>query len=372
MSSFNYQKKVEHEAEACKAVQKGDFQKAFFHTTEAARYAFALAEQCDGILRQAYIKNGNELLDVAEKNIKPKLSNAQNKVVSNGAEKNSDSKIQAIERPKFRLDDVAGMEDVKDQIRLRMIEPLKRPEEAKKHGLGVGGGILLYGPPGTGKTFIAKAVAGELGLPFYPITAADVFGKFVGDSEGNIRAIFAEARKNPLSIIFVDELETIFRKRDANVHETTQKVISVLLQELDGVDSQSKNPILVIGATNTPWMVDEAFLRSRRFDVKAYVGLPDYAARKKIIENSVKTVEYPVDQDAIEYLTEATEGFCGADISGLFESVRQAAFDRKLNHYTKDLFVEAREKAVPSCNAEISQKIAEWEESFGLTREKKK
>ena len=356
MSSFNYQKKVEHEAEACKAVQKGDFQKAFFHTTEAARYAFALAEQCDGILRQAYVKNGNELLDVAEKNIKPKLSNAQNKVVSNGAEKNSDSKIQAIERPKFRLDDVAGMEDVKDQIRLRMIEPLKRPEEAKKHGLSVGGGILLYGPPGTGKTFIAKAVAGELGLPFYPITAADVFSKFVGDSEGNIRAIFAEARKNPLSVLFFDELESIFQKNtgDTGIHETGKKVISILLQELSGIDSDNNNPILLMGATNRPWMVDEAFLRSGRFDVKAYVGLPDYAARKKIIENSVKTVEYPVDQEAIEYLTEATEGFCGADISGLFESVRQAAFDRKLNHYTKDLFVEAKKRAKSSCQKQKS------------------
>ena len=193
-------------------------------------------------------------------------------------------------------------------------------------------------------------------------------------SFSNREIVFSEARKNPLSVLFFDELESIFQKNtgDTGIHETGKKVISVLLQELSGIDSDNNNPILLMGATNRPWMVDEAFLRSGRFDVKAYVGLPDYAARKKIIENSVKTVEYPVDQDAIEYLTEATEGFCGADISGLFESVRQTAFDRNLNHYTKDLFVEAREKAVPSCNAEISQKIAEWEESFGLTREKKK
>ena len=376
MSSFNFQKKNEHEAEAAKAVQKRDYSKAFYHTNEAARYAFALAEQCDGVLRQAYIQNGNDLLDLAEKEIKPRIGKANvktpEKVSGNGEEAPAESKVQAMERPSVRLDDVAGMEDVKEQIRLRMIEPLKRPEEAKKHGIRVGGGILLYGPPGTGKTFIAKAVAGELNLPFYAITSADVFGKYVGESENNIRAIFADARKNPLSVVFIDELETIFRRRDDNVHETTQKVISVLLQELDGVNSENSNPILLMGATNNPWMVDEAFLRTNRFDVKAYVGLPDREARKKIITNSVKSIDYPVDQDAIEYLADATDGFNGADVTGILMNATQMAFDKNLDRYTKALFTEARAKAIPSCSAETSQKIAEWEESIGITRDKKK
>ncbi|MBQ3122265.1 MAG: AAA family ATPase, partial [Bacteroidaceae bacterium] len=107
----------------------------------------------------------------------------------------------------------------------------------------------LYGPPGTGKTFLARAVAGELNLPFYMITSADVFGRYVGDSEKNILRIFQEARKHKLSVIFIDEMETIFRKRTDDIHEVTQKVISVILQEMDGV-VKHKNPILLLGATN--------------------------------------------------------------------------------------------------------------------------
>ena len=372
MSNFNYQQKLKNEQEAAEALKKGDFSKAFFHTTQAAQFAFNLAQQCSGKLAQAYINNGNELLDLAEE-IKAKVKNPPKKISAEPEDKTgSDDKIKAIERPGVRLDDVAGMEEVKDQIRLRMLEPLKRPEEAKKHGLKTGGGILLYGPPGTGKTFLAKAVAGELDLPFFAITSADVFGKYVGESENNIREIFASARKHPLSVLFIDELETIFRKRDSNIHETTQKVISVLLQELDGVNSESNNPILLLGATNTPWMIDEAFMRTNRFDVRAYVGLPEYEARKKIIQNALKSVEYPVEKEAIEYLAKETEGFSGADITGIIMNIKQAAFDRKCTSYTKELFEEARSKAISSCNTELSAKIEEWEESLGIVREKKK
>ena len=376
MSTFNYQKKQEHEQAAAAALKKKDFSTAFFHTTQAAEFCFKLAQemlQQSPSIAQAYIKNGNELIDLAEE-IKAKAKNKPQKVSAEQQDNkgNAEDKIKSIERPNVCLDDVAGMDDVKDQIRLRMLEPLKRPEEAKKHGLRTGGGILLYGPPGTGKTFIAKAVAGELNLPFFAITAADIFGKYVGESENNIRDIFASARKHPLSVLFIDELETIFRKRDSNINETTQKVISVLLQELDGVDSENSNPILLLGATNTPWMIDEAFMRTNRFDVRAYVGLPDYDARKKIIQNSLKSVEYPVEAEAIEYLARETEGFSGADITGIIVSVKQAAFDKKCTSYTKELFVEARSKAISSCNAELSRKIEEWEEILGITREKKK
>ena len=107
--------------------------------------------------------------------------------------------------------------------------------------------------------------------PFYAISSADIFGKYIGESERNIKKIFRDIRKNELSVVFIDELETLFPKRTGDVHETTRKVISLLLQELDGLDD-GKNPILLIGATNVPWMVDEAFLRPGRFDVCIYIG----------------------------------------------------------------------------------------------------
>ena len=293
---FFYQKKKEHEALAEKALRNNDYAGALYHTIEAAKFTYNLAEQSDGMLRNAYLSNAQDLTGIAEK-LKEKMKTASPATVASsnaagGGEGESGGKCRIAERPNVRLDDVAGMEEAKKQLRLRVIEPLKRADEAKRHGLKVGGGMLLYGPPGTGKTFLAKAVAGELGLPFYAITSADVFGKYVGESENNIRNIFREAREAPLSVIFIDELETIFRKRTGDIHETTQKVITVILQELDGVQD-NKNPILLLGATNAPWMVDEAFLRTGRFDVLTYVGLPDQPARRKIIENSFKNVDFP-------------------------------------------------------------------------------
>ncbi len=364
MSNFNYTKKIEHESAAEAAIRHQDFNAAFLHISEAAKYTLALAGQCTGDIKNAYLQNANELMDLAEQS-KAKASITADQTQSEDG--NTVASPCLVERPSVRLDDVAGMEDVKRQIRLRMIEPLQHPEEAKKHGLKIGGGILMYGPPGTGKTFIAKAVAGELGLPFYTITPANVFGKYVGESENNIRALFAEARKNPLSVVFIDELESIFRKRTADIHETTQKVVSVILQELDGV-KDGKNPFLLMGATNAPWLIDEAFLRTGRFDVKAYVGLPDLKARLQIVRNAFKGVECPVDEDAILYLASATKNCSGADINGIAQSIRQTAFDRHLDHYTIGLFQECTKHITPSCNDETMRRIEKWEKDNEIIR----
>lgn len=370
MDSFNVDKKKEHEALAEKALRARDYAKAKYHVAQAAKFAFILADKCDGVMRAAYESNGNDLVAIAEelqakaaasdKGGSAKAGGAKNAGVADGC--------RIAERPSVRLDDVAGMQNVKDQIRLRMIEPLKHADEAKRHGLRVGGGILLYGPPGTGKTFIAKAVAGELDLPFYSITSADVFGKYVGESENNIRNLFRDARKNPLSVIFIDELETIFRKRDGQIHETTQKVITVILQELDGVND-SQNPILLLGATNTPWMIDEAFMRTGRFDVLAYVGLPDAAARKKIVQNAFKDVAFPIDMDALETLVAKTDGYSGADLKGVAQKVKQLAFDMKTERYSAELFEKALAGCAPSCKAETNERISAWERENDIRRQ---
>jgi SpoVK/Ycf46/Vps4 family AAA+-type ATPase len=250
---------------------------------------------------------------------------------------------------------------------VRVINPLREPEKAREYDIAVGGGIMLYGPPGTGKTFIARAVAGELNLPFYVITAADIFGKYVGESESNVRRLFAEARSNPFSVVFIDELETVFPKRTENIHESTRKVISILLQELDGIDN-TRNPILLIGATNTPWQVDEAFLRTGRFDLSVYVGLPDGAARKKIIVNAFKKVKKSIDQAGIELLTAGTSGFSGADLKGITTKIKQTAYRKQAETFTKEIFEECLKEYTPSCSPGISEQIAAWEKAVGITR----
>jgi SpoVK/Ycf46/Vps4 family AAA+-type ATPase len=272
-----------------------------------------------------------------------------------------EAKLKQLDIPDTKLDDVAGMEDVKEQIRLRMLLPLQQPEIAKRHGIAPGGGMLLYGPPGTGKTFIARAIAGELKIPFYAVTVADIFSKYIGESENNIRAIFEEIRKNKLSVLFIDELESIFRKRTDEIHESTRKVISILLQELDGIQTHDSQ-LLLIGATNTPQLVDEAFLRTGRLDVQIFVGLPDKNARKQILEFCFKNVKYPIPEGLIDFVAEYTESYSGADLKGLASKVKQVAFARKLNVYSEELFKECLAQTHPSPNAHILQQIKEWEQ----------
>lgn len=268
--------------------------------------------------------------------------------------------VHKVTPPSVRLADVAGMQEVKRQIRLRLIEPVRDSALAKKYGINVGGGMLLYGPPGTGKTFIAKAVAGELGLPFFAITAADVFGMYVGESERNILKIFEEVRKHPLSVVFIDELETLFPKRTDDIHETTRKVISLLLQELDGID-KAKNPILLLGATNVPWMIDEAFMRPGRFDVRVFVGLPDFDARRQMFKKAFATGSVPYTPGLIDYLAERTDGYSGADINGVMANLRQTAYERRLPAYKTDLVDEVLARTAPSGKGDILAAIREWE-----------
>ena len=287
--------------------------------------------------------------------------NRQVKLAAEGESSSPEQEVGKLEeRPTTKLADVAGMEEVKKQIRLRLIEPVKNPELAKKYGLKTGGGVLLYGPPGTGKTFIARAVAGELDLPFYMITAADVFGKYVGESEKNIRELFINARKNPLSVVFIDELEVLFGKRTENIHETTQKVISVILQELDGV-SQNKNPMLLLGATNTPWKVDEAFLRPGRFDILAFVDLPDFEARKQIVKSAFKQGNLPLEPGLIDYIAENSKRYSGADLNGVVMKMRQNAYDRKAEMYSMNMAYEILLKTTPSSTGELRRQIRQWE-----------
>ena len=146
------------------------------------------------------------------------------------------------------------------------------------------------------------------------------------------------------------------------VHEVTQKIISGILQELDGIDS-SKNPILLLGATNTPWQIDEAFLRPGRFDIHAFVGLPDAPARKQILQNAFRQSSLPQEKGLVDYIVENTSGYSGADLTGLVTAIRQQAFEDLAESYSMQTAYKIMLSQRPSSKRESLTKIREWENS---------
>jgi transitional endoplasmic reticulum ATPase len=188
------------------------------------------------------------------------------------------------DKPNIGFDDIAGLDDVKQEIRLKMIYPFSHPELAKRYGISTGGGVLLHGPPGTGKTMMAKAIAHELDATFFVVSAAEMLSKWVGEAEQNIKKLFDAAKAEDKSVIFIDEIEALVPRRKSDSSTVMQRVVPQILQELEGFDRAAHRPLLFVGATNKPWLLDDAIMRPGRFDARVYVGLPDAPARFKLLE----------------------------------------------------------------------------------------
>ena len=233
----------------------------------------------------------------------------------------------AVERPKLRFDDIAGLEDVKEEIRLKMIYPYTHAEAAERYRIRRGGGILLWGPSGAGKTMMARAVAGEIEAAFFTVKPSEIMSKWVGDSEGNIERLFKTARSHERSIVFIDEIEALVPARREQQSSVMTRLVPQILAELEGFDTADKNPLLFIGATNEPWSLDPAVLRPGRFDEKVYVGLPDFPARRKILELNLAGRPLAPDVD-LDRLADATEGHSGADVKNICEKAAADAFLR--------------------------------------------
>jgi transitional endoplasmic reticulum ATPase len=217
------------------------------------------------------------------------------------------------EKPGLKFDDVAGLEDVKQDIRLKMIYPFAHPELADRFGIRPGGGVLMYGPPGTGKTMLAKATAGEIDATFFLISPADVLSKWVGEAEQNIKKLFDAASAEERSIIFIDEIESLVPARRDEGSSVMQRVVPQILQGVEGFGKKSGRAVLLMGATNVPWQLDPAILRPGRFDEKVYIPLPDLPARRKMLDMylSKRPVDPDVDFDA---WAARLEGYSGADV----------------------------------------------------------
>ena len=305
------------------AQSAGRLDEARRHYLDAAEALFNAAKQSKGDLKAKRITQAEELLARAEAlntRAKPPVTPTPTR---NGKDKSepvnaSDDKVAewlVAERPNVRFDDVAGLEDVKEQIRLKLIYPFAHPDKAKKFGIKSGGGILLYGPPGTGKTLIARAVAGEVEAAFFSVKPSEIMSKWVGEAEQNVQKLFEMARSYPRAVIFIDEVESLVPKRRDSGSTVMQRVVPQILAELEGFE-RGGGALLFIGATNEPWSLDPAVMRPGRFDEKVYIPLPDFAARQRILEINLK--DRPLAKNVhLDDLSQLTEGFSGADVANI-------------------------------------------------------
>jgi len=270
--------------------------------------------------------------------------------------------------PETALEDVAGLNDVKDFVYQRIIAPFEDEEKAYSLGLRIGGGMLLFGPPGTGKTLIAMSIAKSIQAKFIDISPSVIVG-FPGEAERRLENIFAALDKEPRAVVFLDEAEWILCKREDQTSSVMQRITPVLLAQLSRIFKQKTKPIVVIAATNKPQMIDPAFLRPGRFDRIFYIGLPDKNARKDIIKLQLRNRAHQIEDSDILEIAEKLEGYSGAVIENIFEESAFKAFNRRESgetRITKDDIIEVIERTPKSVTPNEEKPFKEWAKERGL------
>ncbi|MET9066167.1 AAA family ATPase [Streptosporangium sandarakinum] len=251
-----------------------------------------------------------------------------------------------VERSRVTFADVAGMEGVKEALRMKLLLPAQQPELFAAYGKRAGGGVLLYGPPGAGKTHLARAAAGELGAAFVNVGLADILDMWTGSSERNLRATFEMARRNRPCVLFFDEVDALAARRSDMRQAHSRQIVNQFLAELDGVDEHANEGVLVLAATNAPWYIDVAFRRPGRFDQMVFVPPPDTVARAAML--SLMCRDKPLGKMDFDKVAKATEGFVGADLKGLVDRAVEAKLQesiragRPIPLSTPDLMAAAR------------------------------
>jgi len=235
-----------------------------------------------------------------------------------------------VETPSIRWDDLGGLDASRDRLREGVELPLKHPEAFRRLGIRPAKGFLLYGPPGTGKTLLAKATARESEANFIATKSSDLLSKWYGESEQQIARLFARARQVAPTVIFIDELDSLVPARGGGMGEpqVTERVVNTILAEMDGLEEL--NNVVVIGATNRPNLIDPALLRPGRLDELIYVGPPDLAGRKRILEIHTKGMPMAKDVDLGSF-AERTERFTGADLEDLVRRAGLTALRRGID-----------------------------------------
>ncbi len=357
------------------ARRAGQWDSARIYLLEAARAMVALSKEARGEeLRQGRRQIAERLLELARDCERAKAQNRRPAGVSRGsaraeASREADASTSADqwivkERPSLRFDDVAGLEEVKEEIRLRMIYPFTHAELAQRFGIRGGGGVLLYGPPGTGKTMLAKATAGELDATFFRISPADVLSKWVGEAEQNIKKLFDAAASEPRSVIFIDEIEALVPARRDEGSSVMQRVVPQILQGMEGFDKTTAQSVLFMGATNVPWQLDPAVLRPGRFDEKVYIPLPDEPARRKMLD--LYLAHRPLAESVdLDDLAARLAGYSGADIKYICDRAAVIPFLQSVARGEEGQITQAILDSVladtqPSVAPEMTRRFDEW------------
>jgi AAA+ superfamily predicted ATPase len=257
----------------------------------------------------------------------------------------------------LRLADVAGLTEVKARLEAAFLAPMRNPELRTLYGKSLRGGLLLYGPPGCGKTFIARAVAGELGARFLPVSFADVIDMFVGRSERNIHELFAVARRSAPCVLFLDEVDAIGQKRSQLRNTPMRSAVNQLLLELDDVSGGNEG-VFLLAATNHPWDVDSALRRPGRFDRTLLVLPPDQPARAAVFQYHLR--ERPVAGIDLDRLAGLTDGYSGADLAHICETAVERALLDSVRQGTARLIGQADLEAAIT---EVKPSLGPWFET---------
>ena len=234
------------------------------------------------------------------------------------------------EKNRITFDDVAGVDEEKEELE-EIVEFLKNPKKYTDMGARIPKGVLLVGQPGTGKTLLAKAVAGEAGVPFFIISGSDFVEMFVGVGASRVRDLFEQAKKNSPCIIFIDEIDAVGRQRGAGLgggHDEREQTLNQLLVEMDGF--AANEGVIVLAATNRPDVLDKALLRAGRFDRQIVVGMPDVKAREQILEVHSRKKRLADDVD-LKVIAKNTSGFAGADLENVLNEAALLAARRNIN-----------------------------------------
>ncbi len=274
----------------------------------------------------------------------------------------SKARVLNEDRPKVTFDDVAGVDEAKEELK-EVIEFLKAPQKFQKLGGKIPKGVLLVGPTGTGKTLLARAVAGEAGVPFLSISGSDFVEMFVGVGAARVRDLFEQGKRNAPCIIFVDEIDAVGRQRGAGLgggHDEREQTLNQLLVEMDGFEAT--DGVIIMAATNRPDILDLALLRPGRFDRQIVVDPPDIVGREAILKVHSKKIPLAPNVD-MKILARGTPGFSGADLANMVNEAALLAARRNRIQVTMQDFEDAKDKVLMGVERKsllISEEEKQW------------